>query len=72
MIYFLRKLLEKGYEESLVDRLIRVTNHYRQVLSMMIQSEYFPDRFRAIFLAKSRRSNVDIGIFPLYGGKMGG
>ena len=60
MVYFLQKLLEKGFEESVLDRLIHVTNHHRNVLSMMTQSERFPDRFRATFLSESQYPNADI------------
>lgn len=71
MIYFLRKLLENGCEENFAEQLIDTANQYRYILGMTINQEKFPDKLRTLFLSKSHKQDLDIGIFPMYSGKMG-
>jgi len=72
MAYYLRKLVAEGYEEHLAEEIIDAANNYRQAVAMLSKPERFPDRLRTAFLSSVGHPDADFGIFPIYGGKMGG
>ncbi len=72
MAYFLEKIVSEGYEEYLAEEIIDTANYYRRAISMISKPERFPDRLRVAFLSNVGHPDADFGIFPIYGGKMGG
>lgn len=72
MAYYLKKIVSEGYEEHLAEEIIDAANNYRQAVAMISKPERFPDRLRTAFLSAVGHPDADFGIFPIYGGKMGG
>lgn len=71
-IEMFHNMFVSGYSETLIEKFFEHVNHLREILSIVEPQSDFANNFLSIFHNQKKHPEEDIGIFPMYSGKLGG
>lgn len=70
-IEMFHKMFLSGYNEVIVAQFLEHMNRLREILSVVESQGYFATDFIKAFNEQKKHQEENIGIFPMYSGKLG-